>query len=277
MLPPPDKVLTALLWKIIIKKIMASIMIEKEKQSMVLLDLARLLKHVHHVVVLTGAGVSHESGIPTFRGPGGLWRNFRPEELATPHAFARDPHLVWEWYDWRRGLIGQAQPNPGHRALVALEELAPDFTLITQNVDGLHVKAGSRRVLEVHGSIWETRCSDCGMVKEDRRVPLPIPPQCEACGGLLRPNVVWFGESLDPRVLDAVQEALKQAQVMLVVGTSAVVQPAASFALWARQYGAKLVEINPDPTPLTPHCDFVLMGKSGEMLPLLVEALTQGA
>jgi NAD-dependent deacetylase len=252
-------------------------MVKKEEQSQVLLELARLLHQVQHVVVLTGAGVSHESGIPTFRGPGGLWRNFRPEELATPQAFAKDPHLVWEWYDWRRSLIGKAEPNPGHRALVALEKAVPDFNLITQNVDGLHRRAGSRQVLEVHGSIWEVRCTSCEIVKEDRRVPIPIPPHCDTCGGLLRPNVVWFGEALDPKILEAAQHALKHAQVMLAVGTSAVVQPAASFALWARQWGAKLAEINPDPTPLTPHCDFVLMGKSGEILPLLVEAFSPKA
>jgi len=155
--------------------------------------------------------------------------------------------------------------------------MVPEFTLITQNVDGLHARAGSRRVLEVHGSIWEVRCTACGLVREDRRVPLPLLPRCQACGGLLRPNVVWFGESLDSGVLEAVHLALKQAQVMLVVGTSAVVQPAASFALWARQSGAKLAEINPDPTPLTSVCDFVLPGKAGEVLPLLVEALAEEA
>jgi NAD-dependent deacetylase len=244
----------------------------KKDQSLILSELAHLLRQVRHVVALTGAGVSQESGIPTFRGPGGLWRNFRPEELATPQAFVRDPVLVWEWYDWRRGLISQARPNPGHRALVALEEAIPDFTLITQNVDGLHVQAGSRRVLEVHGSIWQVRCTSCGEVREDRRVPLPIPPACAACGGLLRPGVVWFGESLDPEVLEEVRQALRRVQLLLVAGTSAVVQPAASFALWAKEQGARLVEINPDATPLTPYCDFVLEGKAGVMLPLLVKA-----
>ncbi len=245
------------------------------EQDEILGSLARLLRQVHHVVALTGAGVSHESGIPTFRGPGGLWRNFRPEELATPQAFAKNPRLVWEWYDWRRGLIRQARPNPGHQALVALEEAVPDFTLITQNVDGLHRQAGSRRVLEIHGCLWEVRCTVCGAVQEDRRVPIPIPPYCGGCGGLLRPNVVWFGEALDPKILDMARQALLRAQVMLVVGTSALVQPAASFALWARRAGAQLAEINPEPTPLTPHCDFVLEGKSGEILPRLVQALGQ--
>jgi NAD-dependent deacetylase len=249
---------------------------KKAQQSQILSHLSPILRQVRHVAALTGAGVSQESGIPTFRGPEGLWRNFPPEELATPQAFARDPVLVWEWYNWRRGLISQARPNDGHKALAVLEEAVPDFTLITQNVDGLHGQAGSRRVLEVHGSIWKVRCTACGLVGEDRRVPLPIPPLCAACGGLLRPGVVWFGESLDPELLDKVQQALQKVQLMLVAGTSAVVQPAASFALWAKERGARLVEINPAPTPLTPHCDFLLAGKAGEILPLLAEAWKGG-
>jgi NAD-dependent deacetylase len=247
-------------------------MAHKEENSPVLLALAKLLKQTRQIVALTGAGISHESGIPTFRGPGGLWRTYRPEELATPQAFARDPRLVWEWYDWRRSLIAQARPNPGHRALVDLENQTPDFTLITQNVDGLHFQAGSRRVLEIHGSIWEVRCTACGATREDRRVPIPILPYCDGCGGLLRPNVVWFGEALDPAILEAAGQALRRARVMLVVGTAAVVQPAASFALWVRQGGAKLAEINPDSTPLTPHCDYVLRGRAGETLPALMAA-----
>jgi len=232
--------------------------------------LIRLLAGAERLVVLTGAGISAESGIPTFRGPEGLWRTFRPEELATPQAFKQDPRLVWEWYDWRRGKIAQARPNPGHEALVSLESRVPEFLLLTQNVDGLHRRAGSRQVLEIHGSIWEVRCLACGAVREDRRVPIPIPPRCEACGGLLRPNVVWFGEPLDPEILRQAETALTRCQAVLVVGTSAVVQPAASFALWARQSGARVAEINPDPTPLTPHWEFSLSGQAGEILPLLL-------
>jgi NAD-dependent deacetylase len=235
--------------------------------------LARLLAQAERLVVLTGAGISAESGIPTFRGPEGLWRTFRPEELATPQAFARNPQLVWEWYDWRREKIAQARPNPGHEALVRLESLIPEFLLLTQNVDGLHRLAGSRRLLEIHGSIWEVRCLTCGVVKEDRRVPLPLLPHCEACGGPLRPNVVWFGEALDPGVLRQAEAALTRCQVVLVVGTSAVVQPAASMALWARRSGAQVVEINPDSTPLTAHCDFTLSGKAAEVLPVLLANL----
>ena len=235
--------------------------------------LGRLLAQAERLVVLTGAGISVESGVPTFRGPEGLWRTFRPEELATPQAFARDPQLVWEWYDWRRSKIAQARPNPGHEALVRLDALAPEFLLISQNVDGLHRLAGSRQLLEIHGSIWEVRCLSCGVVQEDRRVPLPLLPHCDACGGLLRPNVVWFGEALDSGILRQTEAALTRCQVVLVVGTSAVVQPAASMALWARQSGAQIVEINPDPTPLTAHCDFALPGKAGEVLPLLLTYL----
>ena len=153
---------------------------------------------------------------------------------------------------------------------MSLESRVPEFLLLTQNVDGLHRRAGSRQVLEIHGSIWEVRCLACGAVREDRRVPIPIPPRCEACGGLFRPNVVWFGEPLDPEILRQAETALTRCQAVLVVGTSAVVQPAASFALWARQSGARVVEINPDPTPLTPHCDFSLSGQAGEILPLLL-------
>lgn len=236
-------------------------------------ELAQLLAATERLVVLTGAGISVESGIPTFRGPQGLWRTFRPEELATPQAFHRDPQLVWEWYDWRRGKIAQARPNPGHEALVRFEARLPDFILLTQNVDGLHRLAGSRRLLEIHGNIWEVRCLDCGRVQEDRRVPLPIPPHCERCGGLLRPNVVWFGEPLNPDILRQAEAALVRSQVVLVVGTSAVVQPAASMALWARQSGAKIAEINPDATPLTSHCDFALTGAAGEILPRLLTLL----
>lgn len=239
----------------------------------VLADLARLLAEVDRLVVLTGAGISVESGIPPFRGPEGLWRSFRPEQLATPQAFQQDPHLVWEWYDWRRGKIAPTRPNPGHEALVRFEARIPDFLLLTQNVDGLHRLAGSRRLLEIHGNIWEVRCLECGRVKEDRRVPLPLLPHCESCGGLLRPNVVWFGESLNPDILNQAQAALSQAQVVLVVGTSAVVQPAASFALWARQSGARIAEINLDPTPLTAQCDFALSGRAGEILPRLLTRL----
>ena len=220
------------------------------------------------VAVLTGAGVSAESGVPTFRGEGGLWRNFRPEQLATPEAFRRDPALVWEWYGWRRGLIGSCAPNAAHETLAEMEDALPGFTLITQNVDGLHQAAGSHNVLELHGNIWRTRCPGCGRVTENRQVPLPeTPPRCSTCGALLRPDVVWFGESLPLEVLDAAWTAAARCRLMLVVGTSAVVQPAASLPLVALRSGARLIEINPAETPLSSHAHDVLRGPAAEVLP----------
>ncbi len=219
------------------------------------------------VLVLTGAGVSAESGIPTFRGPEGMWRTFRPEDLATPAAFRQDPTLVWEWYDWRRQRIVACRPNPAHETLVEMEAALPDFTLVTQNVDGLHRAAGSRRVLELHGNIWRVRCTACGRLEEDRRVPLPqVPPRC-VCGGLLRPDVVWFGEPLPHDVLEAAWSAATRCRWVLVIGTSAVVQPAASLPAIARQSGARLVEVNLADTPLTPLADEVLRGPAAEVLP----------
>ncbi|MCS7043365.1 MAG: NAD-dependent deacylase [Bryobacteraceae bacterium] len=224
------------------------------------------------VAALTGAGISAESGIPTFRGPGGLWRNFRPEDLATPEAFHRDPNLVWEWYDWRRGLIAQARPNLGHYALAELEQkMGGRFMLITQNVDGLHNRAGSQRVLKLHGDIWWTLCTACGDVTSDYRVPLPeLPPRCAKCGGLLRPGVVWFGEALPARTWEQAEEAARSCDVLIVAGTSAVVYPAASLAPLAKRYGARIIEINTEETPLSGAADLCLRGASGELLPRII-------
>jgi len=228
------------------------------------------LKQARSVAVLTGAGVSAESGVPTFRGNGGLWKQYRAEDLATPGAFARDPKLVWEWYDWRRGLIAQAQPNAGHRALVDLENRVSSFTLITQNVDGLHELAGSRNVLEIHGSIWNVRCTSCERERIDRRTQLPeIPPKCE-CGALLRPGVVWFGEGLPARVWQDAETAARTAEVFLLIGTSAVVYPAAGLAQIAKASGARVVEINIAETVLSDSIDEFLQGPSGELLPQLI-------
>ncbi|HLI85741.1 MAG TPA: NAD-dependent deacylase [Bryobacteraceae bacterium] len=230
----------------------------------------RRLASAASVAVLTGAGISAESGIPTFRGAGGLWKNFRPEELATPEAFARNPRLVWEWYDWRRQAIAKAGPNPAHRGLVQLEQAKPRFTLITQNVDGLHDAAGSRRILKLHGDIWHLRCTACGADWIDRRAPLDtIPPLC-ACGAQARPGVVWFGEMLPPGILDEAQRAAAAAQVFLVIGTSALVYPAAALAPYARRSGATVIEINLEPTPFSDIVDFAFHGKAGDLLPKLV-------
>ncbi|MBM3748780.1 MAG: NAD-dependent deacylase [Acidobacteria bacterium] len=228
------------------------------------------LQAASSVAVLTGAGISAESGIPTFRGAGGLWRQYRPEELATPEAFQRDPRLVWEWYDWRRGLIAAASPNPGHHALAELEQRVADFTLITQNVDGLHDRAGSRNLLKLHGDIWTLRCLGCGREQRDERTPLPeLPPRCD-CAGLLRPGVVWFGEALPPRVWEAAGQAAASAEVFLVVGTSAVVYPAAGLTWTAKAAGARVIEVNPEETPFSAHVDCSLRGPAGVLLPQLL-------
>jgi NAD-dependent deacetylase len=235
------------------------------------LDQAReWLAQATAVAVLTGAGISAESGVPTFRGAGGLWKEHKPEELATAEAFERDPRLVWEWYNWRREAIAKATPNPGHRALVQLEIRKPRYTLITQNVDGLHDMAGSGKILKLHGDIWRMRCTACGANFPNRRVPLPkLPPHC-ACGGLARPGVVWFGEPLPDGMLKEAEHAASAAQVFLVVGTSAVVYPAASLIPFARQAGAKVIEINTETTAVSSTVDCALQGPAGELLPKLL-------
>jgi NAD-dependent deacetylase len=222
------------------------------------------------LAVLTGAGISAESGVPTFRGAGGLWKNHKPEELATAEAFSKDPRLVWEWYNWRRELIAKALPNAAHRALVEFEKRKPRFTLITQNVDGLHDRAGSGKMLKLHGDIWRMRCTSCGANWPDRRAPLPqLPPHCQ-CGGLARPGVVWFGEPLPDGMMKEAEHAASTAAVFLVIGTSAVVQPAASLVPYARKAGAKVVEINIEETAASAMVDCTLRGPAGELLPQLL-------
>lgn len=236
--------------------------------------LIEILHNTTRVAVLTGAGISAESGIPTFRGEDGLWNKYRAEELATPTAFGQDPKLVWEWYDWRRGIISPKEPNPGHKILARWEKIFPGISLITQNIDGLHQKAGSKNILELHGNIWKVRCTKKGTISENIETPLKdIPPSCSKCGALLRPHIVWFGESLDPAVLHNAFLLSSGCEVMFVIGTSAVVQPAASLPLSAAEAGAKVVEINIDPTPLTSYADFSFRGKAGDILPLIDEEL----
>lgn len=234
-------------------------------------QLAEQIKTSSRVVALTGAGISQESGVPTFRGKDGLWQNFRAEELATPDAFNRDPVLVWRWYDWRRSLIKPLKPNSGHHALVNLEKRSQYFTLVTQNVDGLHRAAGSENPIEMHGTLWRVRCLECKKIFENRDVPIKILPKCEACGGLLRPHVVWFGESLDEKILHTIYTRLQRAQVMLIVGTSGGVQPAASFGIVAKRAGAFVAELNRSNTPQSSLFDLSIQGKAGELLPQLVE------
>jgi NAD-dependent deacetylase len=224
------------------------------------------------ILALTGAGVSAESGVATFRGPGGMWEGRDPMELATPEAFAQDPHTVWRFYAWRREQAAAADPNPAHHALADLESARQDFTLVTQNVDGLHERAGSRRILRLHGTLWRLRCSKEGTERDDTREDLgPLPPRCD-CGALLRPAVVWFGESLPEEALEGAMVAARQAGVVLVAGTSSLVYPAAALPEIARRSGAYVVEINPEQTPLSALADEHLAGPAGRILPALAEA-----
>jgi len=252
------------------------------------------LRRARRVAVLTGAGVSAESGVPTFRGAGGLWRRWSAPDLASPDAWAADPGLVWEFYDYRRRVVRDVRPNPGHAALAALEArwvaAGRTFDLITQNIDGLHEAAGSRQVTRLHGSLWHTRCLGCGDVSENRAVPItpsyegagdPSPhaesrpfsaadlPKCGRCGDVVRPHVVWFGEPLGAGDIEHAFNAASAADFFLVVGTSAVVHPAASLVPIAKRAGAKVVEVNLESTPATRHVDLHLTGPSGQVLPEL--------
>ena len=274
-----------------------------------------LVERAERIVVLTGAGVSAESGVPTFRGNEGLWRSFRPERLATPEAFAADPTLVWSWYRWRRARIAACRPNAAHRALARLALSRPGLTLVTQNVDGLHelaaaeaVEANSAagdgagratkgadrlEVLALHGSLYRSRCSRCGFRREEPRdagpfadrapdgatsdadvhaadLPDEPPPPCPECGAPLRPDVVWFGESLDPALLERAWTAAAEADLCLVVGTSGVVQPAASLASVTARAGGRVVEVNPEATPLTPQVDVSVRRTAAAALPALL-------
>lgn len=233
------------------------------------MDLKGRIKNAERIAVLTGAGISAESGIPTFRGADGLWKQFRAEELATPQAFQRDPKLVWEWYDWRRQKCAQAVPNPGHLALAELERIAPHFTLITQNVDGLHALAGSKHILELHGNIWRMRCVACEAMRESREPLGGELPHCD-CGALMRPDIVWFGEALPQQVLSEAFSCARSAEVFLSVGTSAWVMPACQLPVVAKQSGAYVVEVNLEKTPISEMVDEAHHRKAGEILPSLL-------
>jgi len=235
--------------------------------------LVNILFQAKRIAVLTGAGVSQESGLRTFRdAQTGLWTEHKPEDLASPEAFARDPKLIWDWYALRRKKICSVEPNPGHTALAEMEKWVRIFTLITQNVDGLHYKAGNRNVLELHGNLQRVRCSECYLVADTWEETEEV-PRCANCGGFLRPDVVWFGESLPRAELESAVEAARTCQVFFSVGTSGLVQPAAALAYAARNKGAVIVEVNLEPTPLTDKVDFFLQGRSGEVLPELVRAV----
>jgi NAD-dependent deacetylase len=237
---------------------------------------AAWLGQARRVVVLTGAGISQESGIPTFReAQTGLWARYDPMELASPEGFARNPGLVWRWYLWRRGVVAKAAPNAGHVALVELARLVPELAIVTQNVDGLHQAAGSQGVIELHGSLQRFRCQKSGHLADTALVDgsPEEPPRCPQCDSLVRPDVVWFGEMLPPGALEKAVALAHQAEVMLVVGTSGMVQPAASLPLVAAKAGARVIEINPDETPLTPAVDLHLHGPGGVVLPRIVAQL----
>jgi NAD-dependent deacetylase len=237
---------------------------------------AEVLRRAERVCVLTGAGVSAESGVPTFRASDGLWEGHRIEDVASPFGFQRDPKLVWNFYNARRANVKTVQPNPGHFALVKLEERwGRHFTLVTQNVDGLHVAAGNKNVLEIHGSLYRTRCTGCREVLDRGLVELSELPMCH-CGAMLRPDIVWFHEMLPEDVWEAAQTAAAGCDTLLVVGTSAVVHPAASLIPIAQQTkspGATVIEVNLTETEASRFADIGLYGPSGQVLPRLVERL----
>jgi len=233
-------------------------------------ELLALLRQSKRVVALTGAGVSQESGLRTFRdAQTGLWSQYKPEDLASPDAFQRDPKLIWDWYAMRRARMAEVRPNPAHFALVEMARRVPEFTLVTQNVDNLHWKAGSPQVIELHGNLGRVRCSQDGRFVETWQENGDV-PRCPHCGAYLRPDVVWFGEQLPREALEQAVQAARSCAVFFSIGTSGVVQPAASLAYAAKNRGATLIEVNPESTPLSPKADFVLTGKAGEILPALV-------
>ncbi len=235
-------------------------------------DAVEMILESTYLTALTGAGVSAESGIPTFRGKDGLWNKYKPEELATPEAFARNPQLVWEWYAWRMKLVFNAKPNPAHYAFAELEKLGVLKVLITQNVDDLHERAGSKNVLHLHGSLRIIRCTKCGMEFEVSDAPsIPPLPKCESCGSLLRPGVVWFGEMLPRDVLERAFSEVSMSDVIIVAGTSAVVQPAASLPLIVKKNGGKIIEVNPSETPLSNIADITLRMPAGKAMSEIAE------
>jgi NAD-dependent deacetylase len=232
------------------------------------------LHAVQRITVLTGAGVSAESGVPTFRdAQTGLWARYRPEELATPEAFQRNAKLVWDWYAWRRELVADVKPNAAHHALVKLEQQVPSLTLITQNVDGLHRRAGSRKVLELHGELFRTKCSQCERIVSRWQDGGETPPSCPHCRAWLRPDVVWFGEMLPVTVLREAEAAAAQCEVFFSIGTSSLVYPAAELPFTALRGGATVIEINPQPTPLSRYVAYTLQGAAGKVLPALLKAV----
>jgi NAD-dependent deacetylase len=249
--------------------------VDADDLSVALEKAARLIRHANRLAVLTGAGISAESGLATFRGAGGLWEGHAVEEVATPMAFERDPSLVWRFYNARRASLRTVRPNPGHEALVRLEERFGDgrFALITQNVDGLHRAAGNRRVLELHGSLARVRCTGCAVIEDRGQEELTELPRCTSCGALLRPDIVWFHEMLPHDVWAAAAEAVGKCQCLMVVGTSANVYPAAGLILAAGLVDAHVIEVNLERTAASQHAHVHLLGPSGQILPRLLRML----
>ncbi|WP_297501660.1 NAD-dependent protein deacetylase [Thermococcus sp.] len=243
---------------------------------------ARLLASSGSTIAFTGAGISAESGIPTFRGKDGLWKNYKAEELATPEAFGRNPKLVWDFYRWRMGLILKARPNPAHYALAELERLGILTAVITQNVDDLHREAGSKNVIELHGNIFQVRCSSCPYredLKESGRLEEFLSmkglPKCPECGSLLRPDVVWFGEALPRDALERAFGLAEKADIVLVIGTSGAVYPAAYIPYIVNERGGRVIEVNVERSGITPIADVFIRGKAGEVLPHIVELVRE--
>ncbi len=239
----------------------------------ILEEVAKVITRSRYCIAFTGAGISAESGIPTFRGTGGLWEKYKPEELATPEAFTRNPKLVWEWYKWRLELVFKAKPNPAHKVLARLEELGVIKCVITQNVDGLHREAGSKCVVELHGNIRRARCIKCGYTITWDKPPEEIPPRCPQCRSLLRPDVVWFGEPLPENEWRKAVEHASKADVIIVIGTSGVVYPAAMIPYIVKERGGVIIEVNVQDTAITNIADYVLRGKAGEIMVKLYELI----
>ncbi len=234
-----------------------------------------ILNSSRSLFILTGAGISAESGIPTFRGADGLWKNYSATDLATPEAFEKNPELVWEWYHWRQGIILKAEPNPAHFAVAELEKKFNNFLLLTQNVDNLHRRAGSKKVLELHGNIFRARCLSCGRIVHHQIEPgkeIINLPKCD-CEGLLRPDIVWFGEQIPQDIWQASLEFLSAADTSIICGTSGIVWPAAAIPEMAKKNRAKIIEINLEPTPISSIVDVSILGKAGEILPLIIQTL----
>ena len=230
-----------------------------------------ILKNANGITALTGAGISAESGIPTFRGEDGLWKKYNPVDVDTADGFRRNPQYVWEWYNGLRELISTKKPNPAHHALSKLEKIKPYFSIITQNIDDLHRVSGNKNIIELHGNIFRTRCVECLHEEENREVPLAeIPPRCKKCGGLLRPAVVWFEDYIPLPIIDSCLLSIENSDVMLIIGTSGLVEPAASMGLVAKHTGKTVIEVNLEESTHSQKYDLVLLGKAGEILPRII-------